>query len=69
MARTRVSTKYQVVIPKAIREDLGLRSGQEMEIVAKGGVITLIPDRPLRSLRGFLKGMPTRGLREKKDRF
>jgi len=69
MARTRVSTKYQVVIPKAIREDIGLRSGQEMEIVAKGGVITLIPDRPLRSLRGFLKGMPARGLREKKDRF
>ena len=69
MARTRVSTKFQVVIPKSIREDIGLQQGQEMEIVAKGGVITLIPDRTLRSMRGFLKGLPARGLREKKDRF
>ncbi len=68
MARTKVSSKYQVVIPKEIRERIGLETGQQMEIIAKGGVITLIPDRPLKSFRGILQGMPTKGVREKKDR-
>jgi AbrB family looped-hinge helix DNA binding protein len=69
MARTRVSPKYQVVIPKEIRERHGLKPGQEMQVISKGGVITLIPDRPLSAFRGALKGMPTSGHREKKDRL
>lgn len=69
MARTKVSSKYQVVIPKEIRERIGLESGQEMEVIAKGGVITLVPDRPLKSFRGILQGMPAKGAREKKDRY
>jgi AbrB family looped-hinge helix DNA binding protein len=68
MARTKVSPKYQVVIPKAVREGMDLRVGQELQIVSKGGVITLVPERPLSSLRGFAKGIRTDNLREKKDR-
>jgi AbrB family looped-hinge helix DNA binding protein len=68
MARTRVSPKYQVVIPKEIRERHGLKPGQEMQVISKGGTITLIPDRPLPEFRGILKGMPAGGHREKKDR-
>lgn len=68
MARTKVSPKYQVVIPKEIRESMDLRVGQELQVVAKGGMITLVPDRPLSSLRGFAKGVRTDNLREKKDR-
>lgn len=68
MARTRVSPKFQVVIPKEVRENMDLRVGQELQVVAKGGVITLVPERPLSSLRGFAKGMRTDNLREKKDR-
>lgn len=68
MARTRVSPKYQVVIPKEVREGMDLRVGQELQIVSKGGVITLVPERPLSSLRGFAKGIRTDKLREKKDR-
>ncbi len=68
MARTRVSPKYQVVIPKEVRESLGLRVGQELQVVSKGGVMTFIPERPLSSLRGFAKGIRTNDLREKKDR-
>jgi len=68
MARTRVSPKYQVVIPKEIRERHGLKPGQEMQVISKGDVITLIPDRPMSAFRGVLRGMPTEGVREKKDR-
>ena len=68
MARTRVSPKFQVVIPKEVREGMDLRVGQELQVVSKGGVITLVPERPLSSLRGFAKGIRTDNLREKKDR-
>jgi AbrB family looped-hinge helix DNA binding protein len=69
VARTRISPKFQVVIPKEVRESMDLSVGQEMQVVAKGGVITLVPERPLSSLRGFAKGIRTDKLREKKDRM
>ena len=69
MAQVTISPKYQIVIPKEVREEVSLRSGQLVQVLVKDGVITLIPDRPLSSLRGFLKGMKTDGFREKKDRF
>ena len=68
MAQSVVSTKYQVVIPREIRRDIGLRSGQLVQIIAKAGVITMVPDQPIGRLRGYLKGMKTATLREKKDR-
>jgi len=69
MARTRVSPKFQIVIPKEVREGMDLRVGQELQIVSKGGTITLVPERPLSSLRGFARGIRTDKLREKKDRM
>ncbi len=69
MARTKVSSKYQVVIPKEVRSKAGVTPGQEFQVVTKGGMITLVPDRPLSEMRGFLRGMRTTGFREKKDRF
>jgi AbrB family looped-hinge helix DNA binding protein len=68
MARTKVPPKHQVVIPNDVREGMDLRVGQELQGVSKGGVITLVPERPLSSLRGFAKGIRTGNLREKKDR-
>ncbi len=41
----------------------------DVEVIAKSGVIFLVPDRPILSLRGFVKGIPTDGFREKKDRM
>jgi AbrB family looped-hinge helix DNA binding protein len=69
MARTKVSPKYQVVIPKEVRESANLKVGQELQVVAKGDLITLVPTRPLSALRGFAKGIRTDNLREKKDRM
>jgi AbrB family looped-hinge helix DNA binding protein len=68
MPQATISPKYQIVIPKEIRREVPLASGQVVQILAKNGVITLVPDRPLSSLRGFLKGMRTKGVREKRDR-
>ncbi len=63
-----VSPKYQVVIPKNIREALKLRPGQKMRVMAYDGRIELIPDRDIAELRGFLKGIDTR-LEREKDRL
>ena len=51
--------KYQVVIPKTIREVLGLVPGQKIQAILRRGLIELIPVRPARELRGFLRGIDT----------
>lgn len=69
MTTARISSKYQVVIPKAIRQEIPIQSGQVVQVIAKGGVISLVPDRPISELRGLLKGATTSEVREKKDRL
>ena len=69
MATTTISTKFQIVIPKEVREKLHLTPQQRLQIVEKGGVITLVPEVPLKSLKGALKGMSKTDLREKRDRL
>jgi len=59
-----VSPKYQVVIPKIIRESLHLRPGQKIQVVEYEGRIELIPERDIAELRGFLKGINTEFDRE-----
>lgn len=59
-----VSPKYQVVIPKAIRESLQLRPGQKMQVIEYDGRIEFIPERDINELRGFLKGINTEFERE-----
>ena len=59
-----VSPKYQVVIPKAIREALRLRPGQKMQVMEYEGRIELLPDRDIAELRGFLQGIDTAFVRE-----
>lgn len=68
MSTTTISPKYQVVIPKDVREKLRLKSGQKMTVLVKGGVVYMIPEKPLESFKGFLKGMNIKGIREDKDR-
>ena len=59
-----VSPKFQVVIPKEIRRKLGLLPGQKVQVVVYGDRIELIPVRPAKRMRGFLKGIDTRVPRE-----
>ncbi len=64
MQTVTVSPKYQVVIPRAIREALHLRPGQKMQVVEYEGRIEFIPERDIKELRGFLKGINTAFERE-----
>ncbi len=59
MAAVTVSPKYQVVIPQAIREALGLKPGQKVEAIQYLDRVEFIPVRPLKTMRGFLKGIVT----------
>lgn len=65
MQAVTVSPKFQVVIPKSVREALQLRPGQKMQVIEYEGRIELIPERDIRELRGFLKGINTNFEREK----
>jgi AbrB family looped-hinge helix DNA binding protein len=69
MGHAKVSSRYQIVIPKDVRTRADIRPGQEFQVIAKGGVVTLVPDKPIASMRGFVRGMKTDGFREKKDRY
>ena len=64
MQTVTVSPKYQVVIPKSVREKLQLRPGQKMQVIEYNGRIEFIPERDIAELRGFLKGMNTEFERE-----
>jgi AbrB family looped-hinge helix DNA binding protein len=54
-----VSTKYQVVIPMEIRAFLGIKPGTKFQVLRYDNRIELIPVKPLREMRGFLRGMDT----------
>jgi AbrB family looped-hinge helix DNA binding protein len=65
MSTVTVSPKFQVVIPKEVRESLGIYSGQKVQVLTYQNRIELIPIKPMKELRGFLKGIDTRVKREK----
>lgn len=64
MVAVTVSPKFQVVIPKDIRESMGIFSGQKIQVLTYKNRIELIPLKPMKEMKGFLKGIDTRVLRE-----
>ena len=65
MSAVTISPKFQVVIPKDIRNHLRLKAGQKVEMLEYDNRIELIPIQPIKSLRGFLKGMDSTIERDK----
>ncbi len=59
-----VSPKYQIVIPRPVRDNLQLRPGQRMQVIEYSGRVELIPERDISDLRGFVKGINTDFSRE-----
>jgi AbrB family looped-hinge helix DNA binding protein len=58
MARTRVTTKGQVTIPKEVRERLGIRPGDELEFTEENGVFRVrkhVAPEVFKKYRGYLK--------------
>ena len=59
MTSVTVSPKYQVVIPKSVREAMGIVSGQRIQIMTYKNRIELVPVQPMKTMQGILKGIDT----------
>jgi len=64
MNAVKLSPKYQVVIPRDVRENLHLIPGQMMQVIAYGNRIELMPSKDIRDMKGFLEGIDTTVSRE-----
>ncbi len=56
---SKVSPKFQIVIPLRVRRALGLRPGQRVQVIPYEGRIEVVPLEPIKKARGFLKGIDT----------
>jgi AbrB family looped-hinge helix DNA binding protein len=64
-----VSPKYQVVIPKSVRERIHITPGEQLQVISFDDRIELVPVRPMREMKGFLKGMDASFERDEDDRI
>jgi AbrB family looped-hinge helix DNA binding protein len=69
MEAVTVSAKYQVVIPRWVREKIRIKPGQKLQVISYDDRIELVPVRPMSELRGFLKGLDPSFIREENDRI
>ena len=69
METVTVSPKFQVVIPKSIRNDMDIKPGEKVVMFEKDGIIHLIRIQSIKNLRGMFKGLTTDGLRDETERF
>jgi len=63
-----ISSKYQMVIPRAIREKWNVKPGQKVRLIIIGNRLEVVPVRDIKSARGFLKGMSSDIERDEEDR-
>lgn len=69
MPSVTLSSKFQLSIPKAIRDQMHLEPGQKFAIIPKGDTIVLAPIRSLDDMRGVLKGADPSDYRDRTDRL
>ena len=69
MPQAVISPKFQIVIPKEIRERLNLQPGQVVSLIDRDPLITLVPQVPVAELRGIARGISTAGYRDETDRL
>jgi len=67
MPTVTVSTKFQIVIPREIRESLRVQVGQKFQAIQYGDRIELVPVKSVKEMRGYVKGIDT-AIRREKDR-
>jgi len=67
MELTTISSKYQVVIPRAVREQFGLKPGQKVLFIPYKGLLHVVVVPPMQAARGMFKDLQAEGLREEED--
>ncbi len=65
----KISAKFQVSIPKEVREGMGWKVGQKLVFVPRGDTLVMAPARDFESLRGIAKGANMEGYRDREDRY
>ena len=68
-ATATLSSKFQISIPKSVREGLQWKAGQEFVFIPKGKGVLVMPVPELADLAGIAQGTRTQGHRDRKDRF
>jgi AbrB family looped-hinge helix DNA binding protein len=68
METVTVSPKYQVVIPRVVREKMQIRPGERLEVISFDDRIELVPIRPMHEMKGFLKGLDPTFERDEDER-
>jgi AbrB family looped-hinge helix DNA binding protein len=67
MEITTISSKYQVVIPRTIREQFGLKPGQRVMFIPYKGTLRMVVVPPIEQARGMFAGVDTTAIREEED--
>ena len=68
-ATTTLSSKFQISIPKSVRDEQHWQAGQEFVFIPKGKGVLVMPVPELMDLAGIAEGARTTGYRDRKDRF
>lgn len=68
MYTTTLSSKYQISIPKGIRDELSVKAGQKFLFIRKGNVIMLVPQLNIKDFKGIMAGAKTDNVRDRRDR-
>ena len=69
MATVKISSKFQVVIPEEVRKKANIKPGQKVVVIEKDGIISIIPQRNIKGLKGSMKELSTEDIRDEGDRF
>ena len=64
-----MSKKFQIVIPKKVRQELSLKAGQKLVMIEKGNSIEIVKIGNVREAIGIAKGISTKGIRDESERF
>lgn len=63
-----ISSKFQISVPKKVREALHIKPGQQFIFIVKGCGLELVPKRDIHDLKGILTGANTKNIRDRGER-
>jgi len=68
MNTVKISPKFQICVPKKVREQLHIKAGQLFVFIVKGDCLELVPKKDIKSLKGIMAGAKTDNIRDRSER-